>query len=164
MAKPTNQPKETAPTGAVNPALTVAGLSASDQAAIQQMHAVAEAEAKAKTATIPEGKRRFILQEIPTSQFTVVRRRVELTPSMCTVRGCGFDAAKEVGFPGGWKTINQDQPLPDGRKLGEAILGVLNVHRDTAHALETSHIISEDEMLNKTWAGVPAPFLTAKAA
>ncbi len=145
-----------------------AGLTNDDVATIKSMQAVAEAEARAQANAVTPGKRQFILQEISfpqTRQYTVIRRRVQLTPSMCRARGCGYDAAKECGFLNGWTDphLSHDQPLPDGRKLGEAILALLETHNATAHVIEQSHIIGEDELMgSKQWANVPAPFLTAR--
>jgi hypothetical protein len=140
------------------------GLNAEDVAAIAQTKELAEAEARIAAEAVTESKRQYILQEIKVDQFTTLRRRVELTPSMCRAKGCGFDASKEVGYPAGWKTVPHDQLLPNGKSLGEAIISVLQRHRDTTHGIEESHIMNEDEVnRQKQWAGVPGQFLTNQA-
>lgn len=150
-----------APGAAEKLANPLGGLSIEEAAAITAEQNLLLAQKRIEESAPSASKRKFILQEIKIDNFTLYRRRVELTPSMCTHRGCGFDAAKEAGFKAGWATVPQDQPLPGGRKLGEAILGVLETHLTFAHALDQSHIISEDELnRNKQWAGVPGQFLT----
>lgn len=149
------------PTAAAKLATPVGGLSIEEAAAIAHEQNIILTNQKIQDEAPSESKRRFILQEIKIDQFTTLRRRVELTPSMCTHRGCGFDASKEVGFKSGWATVPHDQKLPQGRTLGEAILGVLENHMTFAHAMDQSHIITEDEMKRqKGWAQVPGQFLT----
>jgi hypothetical protein len=136
-----------------------------DIAAIHKARQMAEAEERAKQDALPESKRYFLLQEIRTSPYTVVRRRVLVTPSMCTHRGCGFDAAKDVGYGGGWSDpkLNHDQSLPSGKTIGQAIMDLLEVHMINKHAIiETDAHLMTEEQLNrqKQWAGVPGAFLT----
>lgn len=164
MAKAQNNTEKTTaidPTAAEKLANPLGGLTVEEAAAIAHQQNVILAEQKIKDEAPSESKRRFILQEVRIDNYTLLRRRVELTPSMCTHRGCAFDAAKEVGFKSGWNSVPHDQQLPQGRTLGQAILGVLENHQAFAHALDQSHIITEDELKRqKGWAGVPGQFLT----
>lgn len=143
----------------------VAGLTDEEKAAIAKSQEVSKAETKAKAEAPTGDKKLLILQEVKIDQFCTMRRRVKLTPSMCRHRGCGFDAAKEVGYKSGWDSVPHDQPLPTGKTLGQAILGVLDLHTTTAHTLEQAHIMTEEEVnAQKQWRGVPGPFLTPARA
>jgi len=140
------------------------GLTDEAAEAIEQSLKIQEAEKAAVADAIPEAKKKFILKEIHVDSKTILRKRVELTPSMCTSRGCGFDAAVHCGYHAGWGAVPHNQRLPDGRTLGEAVLGVLQSHADTQHGFDDSHIMTEDQVNSqKQWSGVSPHFLTNNA-
>lgn len=64
-----------------------------------------------------------------------------LTPSMCGENanhgyggGCGWDAAKEIGFKNGWDSIPEDMVLPwNGKAARQHAQEVLAQHRAIAH-------------------------------
>src|SRR5262245_62198937 len=66
------------------------GLDAEQLAEKEYARNLAEAEAQIKEEAIPEDNRLMVLQEIRVDIYTMPRRYVELTPSMCDVRNCGF--------------------------------------------------------------------------
>lgn len=64
-----------------------------------------------------------------------------LTPSMCSENathgyggGCGWDAAKEIGFKNGFDSIPEDMTLPwNGKTARQHALEVLAQHKAIAH-------------------------------
>jgi hypothetical protein len=141
-------------------------MSADDATDIELMGQIKEAEKAASANPIPEAKRKFILKEIHVDSKTILCRRVELTPSMCTARGCGFDAALQFPDKGykGWNDIPEDVTLRDGRTLREAVMYVLQSHMDAKHGFEESHIMDEDEVRQrKQESRTPNYFLTSQA-
>jgi hypothetical protein len=123
-----------------------------------------EAEEKAAIAAAVHdpSKRYFIQREIRVDQHNIRRYRIELTPSMCQIRGCNFDAAVECGYKNGWKEAELDQILPNGRTVQQVIMKRLEFHKENGHLVETSHIMSEDELnIYKRAASVPKGFLTS---
>ena len=143
-------------------------LSNEDAEDIELMAEVKEAEEAAAADPIPEAKKgkKFILKEIHVDSKTILCRRVELTPSMCTARGCGFDAA--IHFPNspykGWNDVPEDLTLRDGRTMREAVIGILQSHMDTKHGFDESHIMTEEELLRKKQESrTPGYFLTNAA-
>lgn len=78
-----------------------------------------------------------------------------ITESMCTEAGprgggCGWDAAKEVGFKDGWDSIPEDMVLPwRNQTMREFVLEKLAQHKALAHptAGTPSHIRSRDQAI-----------------
>jgi hypothetical protein len=123
---------------------------------------IAEVEQQIHADAPDPNKRYFIQREVRIDQHNVRRFRVELTPSMCQVRGCSFDGAVQIGFKNGWKSAPLDQPLSNGKTVGQKILELLELHRSNGHMIETSHIMSEDDLaIHKNAASLPKGFLTA---
>ncbi len=130
------------------------GLMESEQDELRQALAIAEAEKKIKAEALPEAilsNKSLILQEIKVDNLNIIRRYAELTPSMCDVRGCGFDAAREVGKDYGitdWSNLPLDQPLPGGKTVGERTIELKDYHKATAHTLNSlnDHLITEAEL------------------
>lgn len=110
------------------------------------------AEARIKEAAIPKDARKMILQEIQVDTNNRIRRYVELTPSMCDVRGCPFDAAKEAGATD-WNNAPVNQLMPDGRTLGARLIAMVDYHKATAHTHQAlnDHIITADELHKRQW-------------
>ncbi len=129
---------------------------------IRRSREVAQAEARIEAAasTMPERKPDYILQEIKVDKHNTLRRYVKLSPSMCTLRGCGYDSARDHGFTG-WDdpTLFRDQILPSGKTIGETLIGLLEYHVENAHRLEQSHLLTEDEYKAKRRAGGAGAFL-----
>jgi hypothetical protein len=86
----------------------------------------------------------FILQSKPVDRFTTIRRRIPLTPSMCTVNGCSFDIATKNGYVDGWSSVPQDQ-----RGL---LLQALQEHVKFVHTNSQAHIVEESELPTR-WLG-----------
>jgi len=128
------------------------GLDADELAEMDYARKLAEAEARIKDAAISEDNRRMILQEIKVDVYNTSRRYVELTPSMCDVRNCGFDAAKEAGCAG-WSEAPVDQPMSDGKTFGERLIQVRDYHKNTAHTvqMDNDHIITASELHRRQW-------------
>lgn len=128
------------------------GLMESEKDEIKQALAIADAEARMKADALPTETKDLILQEIKADVFNIVRRYVKLTPSMCDIRGCGWDAAKEIGSTD-WGAIPVEQVMPDGRTLGDKMIAMLQYHKSTAHthAAQNDHIISQDELRRRQW-------------
>jgi len=110
-----------------------------------------------------ERGKRYIVQEIKVDQYNTLRRTVELTPSMCEERNCGYDAAKAIGYGAGWTSVPTQNMLPSGKRLGESILGLLAQHVQQTHGAVNTHILTEEEYANLGgWTPMPGqdPFLT----
>jgi len=129
------------------------GLDTDALAEMEYARKLAEAEARVEEASIPEDNRPMILQEIKVDIFNTSRRYVELTPSMCDVRNCPFDAAKEVGCTG-WSEAPVDQPMSDGKTFGERLIQMKDYHKQTAHTIQAQndHIITASELQRRQWA------------
>jgi septum formation topological specificity factor MinE len=128
------------------------GLLESQKDEIAQALAIAEAEARIAADALPEEKKDMILQELRADVFNIARRYVKLTPSMCDIRGCAWDAAKEIGSTD-WHAIPTDQMMPDGKTLGERLQAMLAYHKSTSHtyAAQNDHIISQEELRRRQW-------------
>lgn len=111
-----------------------------------------QVERRIQESAIPKDTRKMILQEIQVDSLNKIRRYVELTPSMCDVRGCGFDAAKEAGATD-WNNAPINQPMPNGKTIGQRLIELKEYHKATAHtnASLNDHIITADEMNKRTW-------------
>src|SRR5262249_10730137 len=144
---------------AVDPTI---GLMQSEKDEITQAIALADAEKRIEEEALPEEVKDLILQEIKIDTFTTLRRYVNLTPSMCDVRGCGWDAAKEAGSKD-WYSIPVEQVMPDGKTLGQKLIGMLKYHKATAHthASLNDHIISQEELRRRQWAPGQEVILTS---
>src|SRR5262249_48367721 len=130
----------------------VTGLMEAEKDEIAQAIAIADAEKRIEEEALPEEVKDLILQEIKIDTFTTLRRYVSLTPSMCDVRGCGWDAAKEAGSKD-WHSIPVDQVMPDGKTLGQRLIDMLAYHKSMAHthAALNDHIISQEELRRRQW-------------
>jgi|SRR5215813_12880413 len=118
---------------------------------IKQAIGIAEAEKRIEAEAIPENVKKMILQRIKVDDFTILERYVELTPSMCDVQDCGYDAAKEMGRENGisdWYGLPVDFVLGDGKTVGQRAIELKEYHKATKHtyASLTGHIISETEL------------------
>lgn len=78
--------------------------------------------------------RRLILREEQIDRFCVKRTRVELTPSMCIMPHCKYDAASKWG---GWQFV------PDTEKT--VVLDVLRKHKEY-HSVNEELIVAEDKL------------------
>jgi len=128
------------------------GLDAEDLAEMEYARKLAEAEARIKEQAIPEDNRLMVHQEVKIDVFNTLRRYVELTPSMCDVRNCPFDAAIEAGCAG-WSEAPVDQPMSDGKTFGERLIEMRDYHKQTAHVVrpDDSHIITAAELHKRQW-------------
>jgi hypothetical protein len=141
----------------------LAGLDPQDQAMMDKLRLIEEAEKRVTEKAVPEGKRLMMEKSVRLDRHNVRRFLVKLTPSMCTAKDCGFDAAIEAGYRGGWNddNLHAEQVLPNGQTVGEALARLLDYHARTAHAVSHSHILTEEEaQRRKSWGSVPQPFLT----
>jgi hypothetical protein len=85
-------------------------------------------------------ERKFITKETVIDKFNILRRRVELTPSVCDV--CAFDiAAKHFGD---WYKV----PESEKDKIKKAVIE----HKRVVHPLNQNLIVDESE-IPKTWLG-----------
>lgn len=75
--------------------------------------------------------------------YHVKRDRIPLTPSMCKIQGCGYDAATKK-YPDGWETV------PDWDR--QNCLAALAQHHIDAHTLSQAWIVDESE-IPKQWLG-----------
>lgn len=128
------------------------GLDEDQLAEMDYARRLAEAEARIKEQSISEDNQLMILKEIKVDIFNTSRRYVKLTPSMCDLRDCGFDAALEAGCPG-WSEAPTDQIMADGRTFGERLIQMKEYHKTTAHtvAAQTDHIITAGELRKREW-------------
>ena len=94
----------------------------------------------AKTKKVPK---RFIIRATVVDKFTIIRKRVQMTPSMCDVHGCNFDIAEKNHF-GSWRGV----PHWERKRLLEA----LEEHKQIAHNNSENYIITEDQMPTR-WLG-----------
>lgn len=107
-----------------------------------------EAAAAEAAAPLP---RPMIIKEIPIKGpgpagpkiYHVKRDRVALTPSMCKVQGCGYDAATKK-YPEGWEAV------PESDR--ENCLKALAQHHVDAHTLSQAWIVDESD-IPKQWLG-----------
>ena len=145
---------------------TVGVLDSQDQYLLERLRAIEEAEKRVTEQALPEGKRLLVEKSVRLDRHNLRRYLVELTPSMCTVKDCNYDAAVEAGYRGGWKDehLQPSLTLPNGQTVEEAIMRLLDYHTRTAHAVTNSHIFTEEEaQRRKQWANVPGQFLTNPA-
>lgn len=143
------------------------GLTADEREAMEQARQLAEAakalEASKLSSELADDPD-VILQEIQIDVFTKVRRYVKLTPSMCNVKNCGYDAAKEMNTPG-WDAAPIHQVMPDGKTYGQKLIEMREYHQATAHVInqQTDHIIKQSELNKRAWnvGGARTDFVTA---
>ncbi len=138
MALATNKP-EPPPAPPLSPDPAVAQM-------LADVKLVEAAEAKKKEAQLDPTKRHYIIREIRIDKHTIRRYRELLTPSMCRLRGCNYDAAKWLGF-GSWQAAPLKEKLRTGQTVKERILEALGEHNENAHKFDQAHIISEDELI-----------------
>lgn len=81
--------------------------------------------------------RRLILREDQIDRFCIKRTRVELTPSMCIMPHCKYDAASKWG---GWQFV------PDTEKT--VVMDVLRKHKEY-HSVNEELIVDEDKLDTK---------------
>ena len=91
-------------------------------------------------------KKKLILRSTVIDKFTTKRKRVELTPSMCTKGQCQFDIAKANGYPDGYHSV----PV----QFREAMLEALQQHIAHFHTLADELIVEEDTAPTM-WLGDP---------
>lgn len=128
------------------------GLDREEKESIDLALKLDQAEARIKEAALPKDTRKMILQEIQVDSNNKIRRYVELTPSMCDVRGCGFDAAKEAGAKD-WNNAPLNQKMPNGMTIGERLIALKEYHKATAHTNQAlnDHIVTADELNKRQW-------------
>ena len=143
--------------------LQITALDSKEQEMMERLRALEEAEKRIETHAVPEGKRMLMEKAVRLDRHNIRRFLVKLTPSMCTARDCGYDAAVDVGYRGGWRDdhLHPEMILPNGQTVEDRLLRLLELHGRTAHAITHSHILTEEEaQRRKDWASVPPPFLT----
>lgn len=64
---------------------------------------------------------------------TVLSYWTPLTPSLCTERKCGYDAAVAVGFTEGWDVIPEDMPFDQNQTMREFVESILARHQSIKH-------------------------------
>ena len=115
---------------------------------------LAEAKAKIQLQAISESERDMIRKEVAVDIFTKRRYFVELTPSMCDVANCSYDAATDpsVGCAG-WDAAPIDQVLDNGKTFGQKLIELKEFHKAASHTQEAlnSHIISAEELRKRQW-------------
>lgn len=128
------------------------GLDRNERETIDLALKLDQVEKRIQEAAIPKDTRKMILQEIQVDSVNKIRRYVELTPSMCDVRGCGFDAAKEAGATD-WNNAPVNQLMPNGKTIGQRLIELKEYHKATAHtnASLNDHIITADELNKRQW-------------
>jgi len=98
--------------------------------------------------------RKLMIKSQQIDKFTTKRSRVVLTPSMCTVAGCGFDAATVNGF-GGWRYVKPEKQ--------EVVLDILREHCEQLHNKSEEFIIDESDAPTQ-WFGSKAAAMAAEVA
>lgn len=83
------------------------------------------------------GRKLLRIKAIAVNPYLVVRRRVELTPSMCKVAGCNFDAATANGYKSYWRID------PSRRDIFKT---VLKKHMRKYHNYSEDHIILANKL------------------
>ena len=128
------------------------GITADDAEEMRRELQLKAAEAKIKEAAISADNRMMVHQEIRVDTFNVMRRYVELTPSMCRTRNCPWDAAKEAGATG-WGDAPIAQPMSDGKSFGDRLIALREYHEATAHTAQQldDHIITAGELNKRQW-------------
>lgn len=128
------------------------GLVQSQKDELAQAVALAEAEKRIEADAIPEGNKILIRQRIKCDQFNTLERYVELTPSMCDIRDCGWDAAREAGATD-WNNAPVDQVMADGKTFGERLIAMKEYHKQTGHthAALNDHIVTSAELARRAW-------------
>ncbi len=128
------------------------GLTAEDAEEMKRELQLKAAEAKIQAAAISTDNRMMVHQEIRVDSFNVLRRYVELTPSMCRSRNCPFDAAKEAGATA-WEDAPIKQPMSDGKTFGDRLIALREYHEATAHTVQqlNDHIITAGELNQRQW-------------
>lgn len=144
------------------------GLTDAERAAMEQARQLAEAEKALEASRLPAAMAEdpdLILQEIQIDVFNKARRYVRLTPSMCPVKTCGYDAAKEMNSAG-WEAAPINQTMPDGKTYGDKLIEMRQYHQATAHVQNQTndHIIKQSELNKRAWnvGGARTDFQTAK--
>lgn len=128
------------------------GMTAEDAEEMKREVALKLAEEKIKSQAISEDNRQMVHQEIRVDTFNILRRYVELTPSMCRARNCPFDAAKEAGATA-WGDAPVGQKMSDGKTFGDRLIALREYHEATAHTVQQmdDHIISAGELAQRQW-------------
>lgn len=145
------------------------GIDPQEQARLALIAEVKEAEDKlieaAEAGIDVEDDTQWILREKRIDRTVTRRFRVKLTPSMCTVEGCCFDAAESLGFKNGWGAAPVDQQFDQMRTVGDVITQALQKHVAGAHRFRSSHIMSGAELQAfKSQSVLPEGFLKKAAA
>lgn len=151
---------------AAEPANLNTGLTEDERIALEQARQFAEAEKALEATRLPAEMAddpELILQEIKVDTFNTSRRYVKLTPSMCKVKTCGYDAAVAMNCAG-WDAAPINQVMPDGKTYGEKLIEMKEYHQATAHVMNQSdgHIIRQSELNKRAWSvgGANTSFLT----
>lgn len=131
------------------------GLTDVERQAMEHARQLAEAEKALEASRLPPELANdpdLILQEIRVDTYNLARRYVRLTPSMCRVKNCGYDAAKEMNTPG-WDGAPTHQIMPDGKTYGDKLIEMRQYHEGTAHVANQTndHIIKESELGKRAW-------------
>src|SRR5262245_61321720 len=115
---------------------SIGGLDSQNEEVMERLKAIEEAEKRVEETAIPEGKRMFIEKSVRLDRHNLRRYMVKLTPSMCKVKECNFDAAVEARYTG-WddERLHPEQVLPNGQTVEEALMRLLQHHEQTAHAV-----------------------------
>jgi hypothetical protein len=97
-----------------------------------------------KSKAVKEPKRkRYIIRATVVDKYTIHRKRVLLTPSMCDTHGCAFDIAAKNGF-GDWDGVPRSERW--------RILQALEEHKRLAHNNSENYIIEEHQIPTR-WLG-----------
>lgn len=96
--------------------------------------------AESKVNKSSSSKKKFITKEIQIDKFNVLRRRVELTPSVCDI--CAFDiAAKRFG---NWNGV------PEAEK--DKVIEAVEKHKQVVHPINMNMIVDEEQIATQ-WLG-----------
>lgn len=143
------------------------GLTPGEREAMEQARQLAEAQKALEASKLPAelaDDPDMIHKEIQIDVFNKRRFYVKLTPSMCPVKNCGYDAAVEMGTPG-WEAAPTSQVMPDGNTYGDKLIEMREYHQATAHVMNQSndHIIKQSELNKRAWnvGGARTDFVTA---
>ncbi|HKX29356.1 MAG TPA: hypothetical protein VJ302_16790 [Blastocatellia bacterium] len=121
----------------------------------------AEQEIEANADPLKQDDDLYISVERRIDSKTLLRSRVKLTPSMCTVQGCGFDAAVHFGFKKGWADVPADQMFDAKRTVGDVVIDGLEKHKASKHRYASAHIVTGKELQEfKQQSQLPPGFLS----
>jgi hypothetical protein len=101
-------------------------------------------------SSLVDGERRFVIRERQVDRFTVIRKRVELTPAVCDVCGTDFVTVNRSHLSVNGELPDSFEDLSDQQKSDMKAL--VAEHKRLHHTAADRHIVTESE-LPREWLG-----------